>query len=194
MTKLHSDPCAFFTPCPSWWFTCISWKLFFFFFQIFNPCCDWQCCQTSGWVFLFFFFFLHLITSVPPSVALWIIQDYVVIPFNPHCIKISVKIRQQWSRAPQLWGLKQEHHHHDWAAASIFLFLLVYFFFPSNIVNKMSNRYVFALRKRRWFIPGGESHLQSPWRKTHIYQLVESKANWGRGWIHRKHTASLFPI
>lgn len=39
---------------------------------IFNPSIDWQCCQTSRRVFT-------VITSISLSIALWIIQDYVVI-------------------------------------------------------------------------------------------------------------------
>lgn len=43
------------------------------------------------------------------------------------------------------------------------------------IVNKLSNTYVFAFQKRQWFILGGESHLQSVRRKTHIYHLAVSR-------------------
>lgn len=51
------------------------------------------------------------------------------------------------------------------------LFILRSFY----IVNKLSNRYVFAFQTRQWFIPGGETHLQSLRRKTHIYQLAVSR-------------------
>lgn len=39
--------------------------------------------------------FYAVITSAPPSVALWIIQDYVVIPLILIALRFSVKIRQQ---------------------------------------------------------------------------------------------------
>ena len=59
-----------------------------FFPQIFNPRRDWQCCQTSGRVLRRY----YKRSSVRGTL------DYSRLccnPFNPHCIKISVKIRQQ---------------------------------------------------------------------------------------------------
>lgn len=70
---------------PPRWFAGISRK---FFPQIFNPCRDWQCCQTSGRVLRRY----YKRSSVRGTL------DYSRLccnPFNPHCIKISVKIRQQ---------------------------------------------------------------------------------------------------
>lgn len=68
-----------------------------------------------------------------------------------------------------------------------------------HIVNKLSNRYVFAFQKPQWFIPGSETHLQSLQRKTHIYQLAvlrrgKDKLRAGYAHKHTEHPSLLQPV
>ena len=64
---------------------------------ILNPRLDWQCCQTSGRA-------KAAITSFSSSMALWIIQDYVVIPFNPNCVSRFLKSKNSPTVEAILWA------------------------------------------------------------------------------------------
>ena len=68
--------------------------------------------------------FYGVITSAPPSVALWIIQDYVVIPL----ILIALRFQSKYGNSKvALRSNEVLSRRHDWAAAFISsLFLFIY--------------------------------------------------------------------
>lgn len=68
--------------------------------------------------------FYAVITSAPPSVALWIIQDYVVIPL----ILIALRFQSKYGNSKvALRSNEVLSRRHDWAAAFISsLFLFIY--------------------------------------------------------------------
>lgn len=68
--------------------------------------------------------FYGVITSAPPSVALWIIQDYVVIPL----ILIALRFQSKYGNSKvALRSNEVLSRRHDWAAAFIsFLSVFIY--------------------------------------------------------------------
>lgn len=91
--------------------------------------------------------FYAVITSAPPSVALWIIQDYVVIPL----ILIALRFQSKYDNSKvALRSNEVLSRRHDWAAAFISsLFSSLFILRSLYIVNKMSNSSVFAFQKRQ---------------------------------------------
>lgn len=109
--------------------------------------------------------FHAVIAGAAPSVALWIIQDYVVIPL----ILIALRFQSKYGNSEAALGIHalSSGRRHWPAARTSSLFTL-----PSlRIVNKPSNRYVCLLLRRHGdlflALKPVPSHRAA---KTHIYQ------------------------
>lgn len=84
--------------------------------------------------------FYAVITSAPPSVALWIIQDYVVIPL----ILIALRFQSKYGNSKgALRSNEVLSGRHDWAAAFISSFSL-YLFCALHIVNNPATDICFS--------------------------------------------------
>lgn len=122
-----------------------------------------------------------IITSAPPSVALWIIQDYVVILL----ILIALRFQSKYCNSKVALGSNEVlSRRHDWAAAFVSsLFFSLFSLQCLRIVNKLSNRYL--LFRCRHDLFEAVKVISNHRGGKHIFASSpcqgEAKTNWARG-------------
>lgn len=137
--------------------------------------------------------FYAVITSISPSVALWIIQDYVVIPL----ILIALRFQSKYGNSKgALRSNEVLSTRHDWAAAfisSIFPFYLSSGL-PTLSINWATDMYLLFWSDNDlfWAVKAISNHC----RGKHIFTILqcqsEAKTNWRVGCIHIRVSSSLY--